>query len=236
MKSGEIRNFATNIIDWKRIGVPIDAFYYAHADLFSGNVIEVGCGDNICHSVELDKCRYFGIDLSLPALFKNTWIDYKICADVACLPIRDACADLVVSKDMIEHLPDPGAFLKEVSRVLNRKGRAIIATPNLWGWTQVSLMSRFLPSRVASLVCRILRQSDLPAWQFVYKANTARAFRRLGSDCGLEVESILYINLVTGWLGCIPILYNMAYVYGELLGRIRFDSLQSYMIVVLKQA
>jgi SAM-dependent methyltransferase len=44
----------------------------------------------------------------------------------------DASIDLVVSFETVEHLRDPGVFLKEVRRVLKPGGRFIGSVPNLW--------------------------------------------------------------------------------------------------------
>lgn len=46
------------------------------------------------------------------------------------LPLCDDSIDVVTSMHVIEHLPNPSLFLKEVSRVLRRDGKLLLATPN----------------------------------------------------------------------------------------------------------
>ena len=46
------------------------------------------------------------------------------------IPLQDACVDLVVSFETIEHLDDPPAFLAEVRRVLRPGGALVASTPD----------------------------------------------------------------------------------------------------------
>ena len=47
------------------------------------------------------------------------------------LPFDDASFDVVVSMEVIEHLPDQLRFMNEIARILKPGGRAIITTPNV---------------------------------------------------------------------------------------------------------
>jgi 2-polyprenyl-3-methyl-5-hydroxy-6-metoxy-1,4-benzoquinol methylase len=46
------------------------------------------------------------------------------------LPFPDESFDLVTSFQVLEHVPDPQAFLRELARVARRGGMVILATPN----------------------------------------------------------------------------------------------------------
>lgn len=46
------------------------------------------------------------------------------------LPFSDASFDLVESMDVVEHTPDPGAYLTELRRVLAPGGAILLVTPN----------------------------------------------------------------------------------------------------------
>lgn len=51
-------------------------------------------------------------------------------ADAESLPFADGAFDLVISSDVLEHLPRPPEHIAEVRRVLGTGGRYLIKTPN----------------------------------------------------------------------------------------------------------
>jgi ubiquinone/menaquinone biosynthesis C-methylase UbiE len=48
------------------------------------------------------------------------------------LPFPDRCFDIVMSFDVLEHIPDTDAHLHEVRRVLKPGGSYLLQTPNKW--------------------------------------------------------------------------------------------------------
>jgi len=52
-------------------------------------------------------------------------------ADAVKLPFKEQSFDLIVALETIEHIPDIKSFLREADRVLKKKGRIIIVSPNL---------------------------------------------------------------------------------------------------------
>ncbi|MGB9678239.1 MAG: class I SAM-dependent methyltransferase [Candidatus Ratteibacteria bacterium] len=53
------------------------------------------------------------------------------------LPFKDETFDIVYSKNVFEHLTKPGFALKEMARVLKKKGKLILITDNAsyWVWS-----------------------------------------------------------------------------------------------------
>ncbi|MER0446514.1 methyltransferase domain-containing protein [Streptomyces sp. Edi4] len=49
----------------------------------------------------------------------------RVVGDAGRLPLRDACVDAVLLRYVLQHLPEPGAALAEVARVLKPGGRVI---------------------------------------------------------------------------------------------------------------
>ncbi|MDN5715803.1 MAG: class I SAM-dependent methyltransferase [Janibacter sp.] len=50
------------------------------------------------------------------------------------LPFDDQSFDCVVAGEIIEHVPDPDSFLREIRRVLTPGGTVVLSTPNMVSW------------------------------------------------------------------------------------------------------
>ena len=99
-------------------------------------VLDAGCGSGY-GSAELAKLalRAVGVDQSGEAVrfARENYRLPNLCfeqASCCALPHPDACFDLVVAFEVIEHLEQWREFLLEVRRVLAPAGQFIVSTPN----------------------------------------------------------------------------------------------------------
>ncbi|MCU1459984.1 MAG: SAM-dependent methlyltransferase [Acidimicrobiales bacterium] len=106
-----------------------------------GRVLDAGCGPNpaVAMALSLEDRRRFvvGVDIGLGTVRLATRIARRadaalagVVADVEALPFRDGAFDGGVCDDTIEHLPDDRAGARELARVLDSRGRLVVATPN----------------------------------------------------------------------------------------------------------
>lgn len=101
-------------------------------------VADLGCGTGIVLAELPGPARGVGFDLSAEALALSgrRGLPRLACASCDALPVGDASFDAVLLLDVIEHLPDDGAALREARRILRPDGLCIItvpAHPFLWG-------------------------------------------------------------------------------------------------------
>jgi 2-polyprenyl-3-methyl-5-hydroxy-6-metoxy-1,4-benzoquinol methylase len=123
-------------------GTSEDAIHEAAAALLRhrgarGVVVDVGCGvgrflaaagDVATEYVGVDVVRHPGFPVDSTCLCVNL--------DREPIPLPPSHADIVVSIETIEHIENPRALCRELSRILKPGGWLVISTPN-----QISLLS-----------------------------------------------------------------------------------------------
>ena len=141
-------------------------------------ILDVGCGTGwIAEHFE----RYQGLDSSPDAVRiareRGRQVDLHDVGEP--LPVEDESVDGVILKDLLEHVADPVAVVREAHRVVRPDGLVFASSPDAqrWVWDDYTHRRPF----------------------------TRRAFRMLFSDQGFAVERIGYesvlpgSSIVSGW-------------------------------------
>jgi SAM-dependent methyltransferase len=137
-------------------------------------ILDVGCGTG----ANLEMLSAFGaaegVDVSAEALSfcqARGLVNVKL-GEAEHLPYEAGSFDLVTGLDVVEHLDDDRAGLKEMARVLRRDGRALLFVPAfmfLWGV-----------------------QDDISNHRRRY---TLKELKRTVRESGFEIERASYVNL-----------------------------------------
>lgn len=112
-------------------------------------VLDAGCGDRPYAALFRPATEVVGFDVP-----GNARADLH--GSIEAIPVPDASFDVVVCLQVLEHVPDPAAALRELRRVVKPGGRVLASThgvapyhPNpedLWRWTKPGLERLFLTS------------------------------------------------------------------------------------------
>lgn len=167
-----------------------DRIYAAVADMLAscdaaGIVADVGCGagalwgvlkDRFSACIGLDAVRY----AALPADIDFRTIDL----DAGRLTLDDGSVDAAVAVEVIEHLENPRAFVRELARIVRPGGVVVVSTPN-----QLSLLS--LLTLAAKGRFSAFQDSEYPAHR---TALLEVDLRRTFSEAGLHDVRVSYTN------------------------------------------
>lgn len=94
-------------------------------------VLDVGCGNGVLFD-SIGQHRVFGVDANLDGLLSSRLggSSRVVCADGLALPFADSAFDAIVTQHVIEHIDDQASALREWRRVLSKRGRLLLLTPN----------------------------------------------------------------------------------------------------------
>jgi 2-polyprenyl-3-methyl-5-hydroxy-6-metoxy-1,4-benzoquinol methylase len=156
-------------------------------EITGGVWVDVGCGAGNLFDVVKPYCdRYIGIDAVHYKNFPNDAEFVQHDLDNHDIPLLDGIADVVCAVETIEHLENPRAFVRSLTRLAKPNGWVIVTTPN-----QLSLLSKLT----------LLFKNQFNAFQEgpgLYPTHITALLEidliRIFNECQLTKTKILYSN------------------------------------------
>lgn len=195
-------------------------------------VLDAGCG---YHAAVISKyCNLAGqaIGVDLVREF-NAGPGVKVCtANLDSLPFKHNYFDLIVSRDVCEHLSKPVEVFKELKRVLKPQGKIIVITPNKYSYS--SVISSLMPTSLKeTYLRRLFGGSAYDNFPTFYRCNTRQRIGQIAKESGLVLEELSAISHPPYYLMFSVILVKMAILYDKIISRSGWDWLQSSFLLVL---
>lgn len=105
-------------------------------------LLDVACGGGLMAGRVPAGYRHIGIDRTESALRMAAAHGIEVVrGDVTALPVADACADVVIAGEILEHVADTEATVAELARVLRPGGTLVIDTIAPTRWARFSLVT-----------------------------------------------------------------------------------------------
>ncbi len=99
--------------------------------LAKGQLLDIGCADQFLKPMLSEECSYTGLDY--PGTVDSMYgTRPMIFGDAQALPVKNASMDTIILLEVLEHVPDTGAVISEISRVLKSEGLFIFSMPFLY--------------------------------------------------------------------------------------------------------
>lgn len=184
----------------------------------NARILEIGCNigtlTNRLH--ELGYKNIIGCDINSDAINygKKQYTDIAksmiICEGTE-LPFKDAEFDIVISFDVIEHIPNVEKHFEEVNRVLKQKGKYIFQTPN----------------KIINIPWTIVNDRAFNTWQVEHcSLQTYSSLKRLVKRHGFDIVRIGKYKLLSD--------YNLAKIRGKLgsFGVVLIKAFQHFPTIV----
>jgi SAM-dependent methyltransferase len=178
--------------DWRSSGDQVEALVRGYLTQDS-RVLDLGCGrGGVVELFWRDVKLAAGLDPDSPSLTQHRAQGMPILRGVGeHLPFAGESFDLVVCLWVLEHVKEPPAVLREVTRVLRPGGHFVFLTPNLRNpLLLLNRMGKALPMVQTRLVSRFYGRRESDTFPVQYRANTVGILRALAAASGLEVAEV----------------------------------------------
>jgi 2-polyprenyl-3-methyl-5-hydroxy-6-metoxy-1,4-benzoquinol methylase len=151
-----------------------------------GTLLDVGCGQGELWPFVADQFdKYCGADVVLYDGFPKDASFYEVDLETGGVALPDGFADVVAAVETIEHLANPRAFFREITRLAKPGGTMVITTPN-----QLSLLSKL--TLVVHNEFNAFRAGSYPAH---LTALLEVDLRRMATECGWEAVEVAYTGV-----------------------------------------
>ncbi|HEV7744990.1 MAG TPA: class I SAM-dependent methyltransferase [Pyrinomonadaceae bacterium] len=148
----------------------------------AGLLADVGCGVGNLLPFVRNRFDYVGVDV---VRYEGFPLEAKFCQaelDSGKVPLADGSVDVVAAVEVIEHLENPRAFMRELVRLAKPGGWIVVTTPN-----QLSFLS---------LVTLVVKHRFSDFQDVHYPAHLTALLEvdlcRIAAECGLSDVNIAY--------------------------------------------
>jgi 2-polyprenyl-3-methyl-5-hydroxy-6-metoxy-1,4-benzoquinol methylase len=161
-------------------------------------VLDVGCGPDGGYIVApLIGFEGVGLDVSRVNIEKSNLISKMLRAvscqyvigDVSKMPFRDEIFDIIICRDVIEHVRDKRNAFRNMALSLNHGGKMLISTTN--AFNPVLFLDDVLPKGLTTLLIRIFGG---PSYYERHKRLSPWTLTRILSENGLRLDKLLMVG------------------------------------------
>lgn len=178
------------------------------------------------------EVKIVAIDVSATELAANTTAHEKVVADVSeHLPFRDGEIDLLVSRTVLEHVPDVQSAAQEMARVLRPGGQTLHLLP--CRYALFAVLARVVPFDFAKRVVHTIVPGSKGVVEFdvYYDHGHPKELERVFSAAGFSDVEVRCVWDQAAYFHAFFPLFLLVLLYQRIAARLRMRVLASYAIV-----
>lgn len=160
------------------------------------SILEAGCGKkSVINECNLKAQKCVGLDLKVNDLKQNECLDFKILGNLENLPFKTERFDLIICRNVVEHLQRPQKVFEEFERVLKTQGKLLVRTPNIYN--PMMVLSAILPLNMRTLLKRkIFHDTEGDTYPTYYRCNSRRRLVKALAKASLDPNFIAFDGLM----------------------------------------
>lgn len=200
-----------------------------------GIVVDVGGGRTCSFADRLPAnhaLTVVAVDVSAEELAANNTVDRTFVADVSKdLPFADGEVDLLVSRTLLEHVPDVDSAARAMARVLKPGGQTIHLLP--CRYALFAIVARVIPFRLAKRILHtvIPESAGVVEFDVFYDRGHPRALEQAFSTAGFSQVTVECTWDQTDYFQSFFPAFLLVLLYQRLAAACRLRVLASYAIV-----
>lgn len=201
----------------------------------STHMLDIGAGRGATSHMQFKGlvAEVIGTDID-EAVTGNSHVDRAIhTPDGTLRGVEDGSCDVAVSKHVLEHVSDPVAFFREISRVLKPGGIFLALTPN--GSHYVPIIARITPLWFHRFFNKLRGRETVDTFPTLYRANSQRALKRWAAASGLELISVEFQEGRPEYLRMSPITYFLGMIYERVVNGLALNALKCVIYVTMRK-
>ncbi len=240
--------FAANARASRRIaaslGIPSDKPFWYRFEQEAGEVlaglprgstaVDLGGGRRCVYAAALPDrgaVRLIAVDVSADELALNDDVDETVVADARRLPLADGSVDAILSRAVLEHVPDVRGAAREMARVTRPGGTVLHFVPGRYAL--FALAARALPFEPLLRTLHAVSPETRGEVEFevYYDHCHPAAMERAFGDAGFRAVGVATCWAAPGYFEPFVPLFLATSAYEALARGLRIRRLASYMIV-----
>lgn len=179
-------------------------------------LLDLGAGAGIIPEMNFrgKVAKVCGVDPD-PRVAENPYLDEAQVGVGESIPYPDACFDIIIADNVLEHLVDPVAVFAEIARVLKPGGRFLFKTPNRRHY--MPTIARLTPHSFHAFYNRLRGRAGEDTFPTVYQANRPADIEAAARKASMALTCVEFIESRPEYLRLSAVTYLAGIAYERLV-------------------